>query len=139
MKEQPWYWEGLRFECQRCGGCCAGSPGRVWITEDELSQIAAFLGLATDDFRAGYTEEVEGRGRCLNERSNYDCIFYNHKEGCVIYPSRPRQCCTWPFWSWNVETEERWRYTAMDCKGVGKGRLFDVDEISLYAANDGLC
>lgn len=139
MKERAWYAEGLHFECQRCGDCCASSPGRVWITEDEIYQVSAYLGMDSDDFCRSHTEMVERRGRCLNERSNFDCIFYNRKEGCVIYPCRPRQCRTWPFWSWNLETPERWRYTAMDCKGIGKGRIHNVEEINNCAEDDGLC
>ena len=139
MIDQSWYIDGLQFECRQCGKCCAGSPGQVWITEEELDEIASYLGIDNNDFRQDYTEEIEGRGRCLNERANYDCIFYNRKQGCVIYQFRPRQCRTWPFWSWNLETRERWYYASMDCKGIGKGRLFSVDEITESVEDDGLC
>ena len=27
-----WYRDGLRFECTRCGACCTGAPGYVWVT-----------------------------------------------------------------------------------------------------------
>lgn len=138
MTDVPWYEAGLQFECQRCGGCCAGSPGQVWITEDELVEIAAFLDMDSDTFRDRYTEAVEGRGRCLKERGNFDCIFYNRRQGCVIYPYRPRQCRTWPFWKWNLETPDRWRYTAMDCPGIGKGRHYTLKEIEAFSADDGL-
>ena len=28
---EPWYRDGLRFECTRCGHCCTGAPGYVWV------------------------------------------------------------------------------------------------------------
>ncbi len=138
MTEPIWYEDGLQFECQHCGICCSGSPGRVWINDDEIKQIAAYLQKEEDRFRERYTYKVEGRGRCLMDRANHDCIFYNRKEGCVIYQYRPRQCRTWPFWRWNLETEERWRYADMDCSGIGKGTLHSADEIADCIANDGL-
>jgi len=137
MNKEPWYKDGLQFECQRCGGCCAGSPGQVWVTEAEITRIADYLEMAREKFRRRYTEEFEDRGRCLKERANYDCIFYNRKEGCVIYQCRPRQCRTWPFWRWNLETRDRWRYTSMDCPGIGQGKYYSLEEIEARANYDG--
>jgi len=30
-QRNPMYKDGLRFECQRCGSCCRGEPGVVWM------------------------------------------------------------------------------------------------------------
>ena len=27
---EPWYRDGLRFQCTQCGNCCTGDPGVVW-------------------------------------------------------------------------------------------------------------
>src|SRR5207248_8895996 len=35
----PWYQDGLAFTCTRCGKCCTGEPGFVWVTDDELAAI----------------------------------------------------------------------------------------------------
>ena len=42
--DDAWYRGGLRFSCTQCGKCCSGAPGYVWVTKDEIEQIAAFLG-----------------------------------------------------------------------------------------------
>ena len=41
----PWYAEGLRFTCTRCGKCCGGPPGYVWVDQGDIRAIAAKLGL----------------------------------------------------------------------------------------------
>ncbi len=41
---KKWYQTGLRFECIRCGECCSGEPGYVWVTKEEIRRISEFLG-----------------------------------------------------------------------------------------------
>ena len=36
-KEQPWYKDGLGFQCTQCGDCCTGAPGYVWINAAEIA------------------------------------------------------------------------------------------------------
>ena len=31
VRAEPWYRDGLRFACTRCGACCTGAPGYVWV------------------------------------------------------------------------------------------------------------
>ncbi len=136
MTGEPWYKDGLYFECRRCGNCCSGFPGYVWVSEEEISQIAGYLDIEEDDFRRRCTIGVNGIGTCLAERENYDCIFYNRSSGCVIYEYRPRQCHTWPFWRKNVESPEAWANTAKKCPGIGQGRLYNVEEIMACLKDD---
>src|SRR4051812_36624834 len=100
---QPWYHEGLRFECTRCGKCCTGAPGYVWLSEEEVAALADYLHEPLNQTLALYTRSV-GRRRSLREHSNGDCIFYDQSQGCKVYPVRPRQCRTWPLWESNVAT-----------------------------------
>ena len=58
---KPWYKDGLRFACTQCGKCCTGSPGYVWITEEEVVKMAAFLKISVPEFMRTYTREVNGR------------------------------------------------------------------------------
>lgn len=46
MPGEPWYADGLRFECTRCGHCCTGEPGTVRVYEEEIGTLASFLKLA---------------------------------------------------------------------------------------------
>jgi Fe-S-cluster containining protein len=127
--DQPWYADGLRFTCTQCGDCCTGAPGYVWVTDDELEAIAGFLGQPLVEVRALYSRKARGR-QTLREKSNGDCVFYDRAKGCTIYPVRPPQCRTWPFWDSNLETPEEWEKTCALCPGSGQGELIPVEEIS---------
>jgi len=126
---QPWYRDGLRFRCTRCGNCCTGEPGYVWLDDEETSALAAFLGEPRDEF-LGRRTRTGARGRTLREKPNGDCVFYDAARGCTVYPVRPRQCRSWPFWESNVVTPAAWQRTQQVCRGAGQGELISADEIT---------
>jgi uncharacterized protein len=126
---EPWYQDGLRFSCTRCGHCCTGEPGFVWVEDPDLAVIADYLDLPVGQLLAMYTR-LTARGRTLREKGNGDCVFYDRGSGCTIYPVRPPQCQTWPFWESNVETPESWQRTCEVCPGSGQGELIPVEEIT---------
>ena len=126
---EPWYHDGLHFECTRCGKCCTGEPGFVWVDDAELAAIAEFRGEPLEEVRDRFTRRVLNR-RSLREKANSDCVFYDRREGCTIYEVRPRQCRSWPFWERNVRTPEAWRETCRSCPGAGQGELISADEIT---------
>ncbi len=126
---QPWYRAGLRFRCTRCGTCCTGAPGRVWVNDEEMAAIAEYRNEPLDHVVGLYTRVAE-RGRSLREKANGDCIFYDPEQGCTIYPVRPRQCQTWPFWESNVATPQDWQRTCDVCPGSGQGELISAEEIT---------
>ena len=126
---QPWYAAGLAFTCTRCGKCCTGFPGFVWVEEDELQAIADFRGETLTEVTALYTHVVNG-DRSLRDKPNTDCIFYEAGVGCTVYSARPRQCRTWPFWESTVRTPAAWERTKHACPGAGQGELISVEEIT---------
>lgn len=134
--EQPWYHEGLRFTCSQCGDCCTGAPGYIWVTRDEIEAIAAYLSLEVPEFEARYVRTVGNRKTLIDlPAANWDCVFLNSQtRGCNIYPVRPRQCRTWPFWESNVKTPEAWRATCQVCPGSGKGELVPLEAIQARLA-----
>lgn len=127
--DAPWYADGLAFECTRCGMCCTGAPGYVWVTDEELETIARFLGQPLHEVRDLYSRRALGR-RSLRERPNGECVFWDRRKGCTIYSVRPPQCRTWPFWESNVAAPEDWEHTCQVCPGSGKGEVIPVEEIS---------
>ena len=129
MTEQLWYRDGLRFRCTRCGHCCTGAPGYVWVTEEDLERIAAFRGEPAEVVARLYARPV-GKRRSLREKANGDCVFYDRTAGCTVYPVRPPQCRSWPFWESNVATPEDWERTCADCPGAGQGDLISAEEIT---------
>jgi Fe-S-cluster containining protein len=125
----PWYQSGLRFTCTQCGDCCTGAPGFVWVEDAEVAAIAEYLGDPIEEVR-GLTTRWTARGRTLREKANGDCVFYEKGKGCTIYPVRPAQCRTWPFWESNVASPETWRQTCEVCPGSGRGELIPAEEIT---------
>ncbi len=116
----PWYQDGLHFECTQCGNCCSGGPGYVWVTDADIHNIAGFLNISIEAFARRYLRQLPG-GISLTERSNYDCTFLDRSGGkseCKIYPVRPMQCRTWPFWKQNIQSAESWQKAARRCPGM---------------------
>jgi len=131
---QPWYADGLSFTCTQCGNCCTGEPGYVWISEIEIERLAAHLGVTREAVLKQYCRTINGR-LSLRERKHcgeYDCIFLEHRDGrrvCTVYPVRPLQCRTWPFWSENIESPTRWDRAAKKCPGMNVGSKYSSQQI----------
>ena len=126
--EQPWYRDGLRFECTQCGKCCTGEPGFVWVNDEEIDKLAKFRGDVRHEFTAMYTKKARGKVT-LREKADGACVFYDDRRGCTVYSVRPRQCRTWPFWESNLDSPEAWDRTEGQCPGSGRGELIPVEEI----------
>lgn len=129
MEPGPWYQDGLRFTCTQCGNCCTGSPGFVWVSAEEVRRIADFKGLSLGEMQIHHLRFVAGR-TSLREFPNGDCTFLDGAtRKCSIYPVRPAQCQTWPFWNSNLENEAAWQRTQSVCPGAGRGQLYDLEQI----------
>ena len=136
----PWYKDGLSFQCTQCGNCCTGGPGYVWISDDEVRMLAQHLKLSIEDTVRTHCRLIDGRVS-LKERKTpkglYDCVFLidytaddgQTRKGCAIYPVRPLQCRTWPFWDGNLQTEGAWKRVHRTCPGLDKGRHYSLQQI----------
>jgi hypothetical protein len=146
-EQEPWFADGLSFQCTCSGNCCTGGPGYVWVEEWEIERLAEHFKITRDQAFAKYCRRV-GRKVSLKEKrspqGNYDCVFLTEleperrkKDGdvplrrrvCGIYPVRPLQCRTWPFWDGNLASEENWNASAKRCPGMNRGRKFERGEI----------
>jgi uncharacterized protein len=136
MAKEKWYSDGLRFECTQCGNCCSGAPGYVWTTKEEIKRIAAFLG-RTDGWLDKTLLRRVGLRYSLTERRDGDCIFLDRKDGkamCSIYPVRPLQCRTWPFWTVNLQSQAAWERAGRRCPGMDTGTHYGfvkIEEVRL--------
>ncbi|MCH2202499.1 MAG: YkgJ family cysteine cluster protein [Fuerstiella sp.] len=125
----PWYRDGLQFTCSQCGDCCTGDPGVVWVNDEELQAIARYLDKPIGEIRLFHTRPVRGRVS-LTEYQNGDCTFFDSQERkCTVYPVRPGQCRTWPFWKSNIESSRKWNEVCDSCPGAGTGQFFSLEEI----------
>ena len=125
----PWYRDGLRFDCTGCGTCCAGEPGTVAVSGEEIRAIAECLGEDAAQTTRLYVR-VRGGRRVLYEWPDGDCVFLEpESRGCRVYEARPRQCRTWPFWAQNLTGPRAWERAAEECPGCDSGRLHSGAEI----------
>jgi len=134
MSPKPWYHKGLRFECQRSGNCCRthGEYAYVYLAPADVTAIAAHLGLDEPTFLERHTAEDEGY--TILRIDDPACPFLGEGNSCRIYPVRPKQCATWPFWQENLDDRARWEGPVKDCcSGIGKGAWFSVEEVERLA------
>ena len=126
-----WFEPGISFKCTQCGNCCSGPSGYVWFDDEEAVRIAEYLGLEENEFRRRFARRKFGRWT-LDEikrgPGNYDCVFLRRDEEgkslCSIYPVRPVQCRTWPFWPENMASPKHWQRAAQTCPGMQHGGNF---------------
>jgi len=102
MNEEGYEYSFNPNACAQCGGnCCTGESGNIFVNQKEMEAIAMHLKLSMSEFKESYLIKV-GYKYSLKERivdKSHDCIFFDRKiNGCGIYPVRPMQCRTFPFW-----------------------------------------
>jgi Fe-S-cluster containining protein len=105
--------------CTTCGGkCCRGQQGYIWLSLEELEQMAEARGVSVDAFTRQYVRQVKG-GLSLQERvvnnEHLCCLLDPVDHTCTIYQHRPEQCRTFPFWE---ELKKEPEKIAMSCPGL---------------------
>ena len=117
--------EGLRFECQPgCTACCE-QKGFVYLTEDDLQRIAAFVGMTAAAFERKYVYRTRNRMR-LRVPREVNCHFLKDG-GCSIHTVKPVQCRAFPYWPELLESKREWKKAARYCPGIGKGPLVQIE------------
>src|SRR5690606_10044312 len=87
----------FRFECQPgCVNCCE-RPGEVYLTQEDLVRISAYLELSVEEFSEHYCEPDEEEGLRLSHPVAASCHFLI-ADGCRIHTVKPLQCKSFPFW-----------------------------------------
>ena len=119
-------WHGtLHFSCTDCGNCCRGQ-GIVFVSRQEATAILEYL-----DLPAGEASRVfsQAEGRVALPLTKDGCVFWCDEQ-CSIYPVRPLQCRTFPFWKINLKSHGAWKRCAKTCDGIGQGRSYSFEEIT---------
>lgn len=115
--EKPWFKEGLRFKCTGCGKCCTGKPGYVFVSKNDVDNLAQHFSISPEEFVKKYVRFVEKQYALIDNPGSHDCIFLKDKR-CTAYEARPVQCRTFPWWPYNLREESDWEETALRCEGV---------------------
>ena len=128
-KKKPFYKLGLRFSCTRCSGCCRIGPGYVFLSEKDVQLLAEGLQMKYTDvmeIHCRWVPSWDGKMQLsLKEKADFDCIFW--QDGCKVYPYRPLQCRTFPFWESILCDRKNWE--ELSCPGAGKGTLHSMEYI----------
>lgn len=64
----PWYKEGLKFKCTGCGQCCTGAPGYVWVTIQEMEEMAQVLNISLAQFKRTYIRQRDNRYALIEKK-----------------------------------------------------------------------
>ncbi len=115
--DPPWYRQGLRFKCTECGKCCTGSPGYVWVNEEEIEKIAASLQISVKTCKQRYIRRVGSHFSLVESKTTYDCVFLKDNK-CQVYKARPTQCRTFPWWPQHLSSQKKWNELAKTCEGI---------------------
>jgi uncharacterized protein len=137
----PWYYSGLAFSCRQCGRCCAGpEEGYVWVNTQECHAIAEYLNLSPDQVKEKYMRRVGLRYSLREKETGKDCVFLSRTEDnkslCEIYPVRPLQCRTWPFWTDNLRSQRDWEEISRSCPGLDRDQWYSYDRIEAIRAGN---
>lgn len=119
---------GLRFTCKPdCAACCKIS-GRVEIDAQEADRMATHLKIDEQSFRAQYTHSDKEQ-LLLREQPGGPCVLLGPDDRCRVYPVRPLQCRTYPFWDEVLANDFTWLLEKGFCPGIDAGRLYSPEEI----------
>lgn len=128
-----WWRDGVDFKCTGCGKCCM-NEGEVWLDIDEFHDLAEYLNLTFSATIDKYVENIQSNWvklksqdipltstltsspSLISSSSNTavqqtslvsQCIFLaEDRKTCSIYPARPAQCRTYPYWPRLLESQE---------------------------------
>lgn len=110
--------------CASCGGaCCVGESGFIWINEAEMSELAALLQISKTELKERYLYRKDGRYSIAEKP--YDggaaCVFFDEiNKNCSVYPARPKQCRSYPFWDRYKGSCADLSELCAECAGVKK-------------------
>jgi Fe-S-cluster containining protein len=115
----------LRFQCQSgCTRCCE-QQGFVYLTEEDITRLAAFVNLAPAAFERRYVYRTKNLRR-LRVPRQVQCVFLK-SDGCSVHVAKPLQCRTFPYWPELVDNKREWLKTANWCPGIGQGPLVKIE------------
>ncbi len=82
--------------CNTCGACCRAFA-YIQLSQNEITVIESFTGLAAEEF--SNSGERNGEKRFMKFKENGDCVFLNITDGaysCCAYEARSNICREYP-------------------------------------------
>ena len=114
----------MRFACQPgCTNCCE-QQGFVYLTEEDIPRLAAYLDMTVTAFEQRYVYRTRHLRR-LRVPRHAQCEFLQ-EGGCSVHAAKPLQCATFPFWPDLVGNKRKWNAIGGYCPGIEKGELVQI-------------
>lgn len=117
----------FRFDCHRCGHCCTGGEGHVWLEDGEVLAMAEAKGMDPAAFERLHVRTVPDPRepsrlrrslRETDEGSGGRCTLLEGANHCSVYTARPSHCRTFPYWLSVMETEDGFEAARATCPGI---------------------
>ncbi|MFT7677508.1 MAG: Fe-S-cluster containining protein [Planctomycetota bacterium] len=116
----------FEFDCHRCGNCCTGGEGRVWLEDGELEAMAGRLDMTPENFSERYVRTVPdpntGRLRLSlreqEEGAGGRCSLLDGANHCTVYSDRPEHCRSFPYWPTILTEERAFEVARAVCPGI---------------------
>jgi hypothetical protein len=80
-------------------------------------------------FRRRYLERLESGELVAAFEADGRCVFLGANRQCTVYPVRPLQCRTYPFWPELTGNLKAWQAEAKRCEGIDQGRRVPLERI----------
>ena len=120
--------DAFDFKCKRCGNCCRGG-GNVYFSATDLRNIFKYLKLSKAESMslAGKLVQHKLNGYFVHS-SGRACHFLGVNNRCAVYPVRPLQCRTFPFWPSYFQSKDDVSDLKQECRGslTGRGEEFTL-------------
>jgi Fe-S-cluster containining protein len=115
----------MRFQCQAgCTNCCE-QQGFVYLTEEDIVNLAEFLGMTAAAFEKRYVYRTRNLRRLRVPR--YAQCGFLKEGGCSVHAAKPLQCAAFPLWPELVGSKREWKKAGKHCPGIGKGPLVQIE------------
>jgi Fe-S-cluster containining protein len=115
----------IRFHCSGCGRCCLGHADEHYIelAPGEAEKIRQVLNIDKKSFKRDYLVSLDNKGKGIRINAQGRCMLLDENNRCSVYPVRPRQCVTYPFWPELMQSPESWHAESVRCEGINQGAV----------------
>jgi len=130
----------LRFKCTQCSQCCyGGKHAYVRASQHEINNIIDYMNIKRELFQEKYLIKLVDHGYGIRMNTNKvgnifgkpgHCMLLNENGKCSVYPVRPTQCRTYPFWPEILISKEKWNKELARCEGINQGDVVDSEHIN---------
>ena len=129
----------IRFKCTQCSQCCyGGKHAYVRANAQEIENIIAFMNIDLGTFKNDYLVKLVDHGYGIRMKQSLltkaagkegHCALLDEIGKCSVYPVRPTQCRTYPFWPEILISEQKWNDEINRCEGINLGDVVDIEHI----------